>query len=252
MVYRRNYVSVLPQRLPDCTTLTEIRASSNQLLRLPPSIGALAELKLLDVHHNILQSLPDSLAFLSALTRLRVSGNRLTDVPDAFFYMPYLATLELDHNALTVLPGNRLPFWFLGHGGSAAMAACAMCFFFECVSVWSVDGSDGAVRAGSLCELTALTTLLLAHNKLQQLPLQVGRLHSLATLTIDSNALARLPLSLRNLTQLTKFDASDNPDIDLPPPAVTSKGSWPPPESSLRPTALACAVSREMYRGLSS
>ncbi len=81
----------------------------------------------------------------------------------------------------------------------------------------------------SVCELTSLTTLLLSHNKLQQLPLQIGRLQALVSLTIESNALARLPLSLRNLTRLTRFDASDNPDIDLPPPAVTSKGSPAPP-----------------------
>ena len=33
----------------------------------------------------------------------------------------------------------------------------------------------------------------------------------------------RLPLNVRNLTALTKFDARDNPEIDLPPVIVVEQ-----------------------------
>ena len=40
---------------------------------------------------------------------------------------------------------------------------------------------------------------------------------------LTSNALIRMPLNLRLLTNLVEFDATENPDMDLPPVAVVEQ-----------------------------
>ena len=53
--------------------------------------------------------------------------------------------------------------------------------------------------------------------------LSIGKLTALKTLMLTSNALIRMPLNLRLLTNLVEFDATENPDMDLPPVAVVEQ-----------------------------
>ena len=100
----RNYCSFLPDRLEESTQLIELRAASNQLVRLPSAVGCLEQLQLLDLRNNLLQTLPESMGFLTALTRLRVSGNRLQTLPPAWESLGQLTELDAEGNGLTSVP----------------------------------------------------------------------------------------------------------------------------------------------------
>ena len=100
----RNYCSFLPDRLEESTQLVELRAVSNQLVRLPAVIGNLEQLQLLDVRNNLLQVLPESVGFLTALTRLRISGNRLQTLPSSWESLERLTELDAEENSLTAVP----------------------------------------------------------------------------------------------------------------------------------------------------
>ena len=54
----------------------------------------------------------------------------------------------------------------------------------------------------------------------------IGKLTALQTLMLTSNALVRMPLNLRLLTNLVEFDATGNPDMDLPPVAVVEQVAY--------------------------
>ncbi|XP_059404128.1 E3 ubiquitin-protein ligase LRSAM1-like isoform X2 [Carassius carassius] len=79
----------------------------NDLRSLVPKgccIGALATLKVLDLHENKLTSLPDDIGQLLSLQVLNVEKNRLKQLPDSIGDLRHLQTLNVKENSLTVIP----------------------------------------------------------------------------------------------------------------------------------------------------
>eukprot|EP00054_Salpingoeca_dolichothecata_P003679 m.28043 g.28043 ORF g.28043 m.28043 type:complete len:505 (+) comp14065_c0_seq1:59-1573(+) len=74
------------------------------LVALPPDMGRLVRLKLLDVSNNQLGSLPESLCNLCALVELDVSCNSLTEVPESLANLKQLRKLDLKKNNLRSVP----------------------------------------------------------------------------------------------------------------------------------------------------
>jgi hypothetical protein len=74
------------------------------ITELPPSIGRLDALRLLDVHGSQLTELPHEIGGLSSLRELRAFGNRLSVLPDSIGNMAELEILALGQNGLTGLP----------------------------------------------------------------------------------------------------------------------------------------------------
>ncbi|KAI2664646.1 E3 ubiquitin-protein ligase LRSAM1 [Labeo rohita] len=79
----------------------------NDLRSLVPKsccIGALATLKVLDLHENKLTSLPDDIGQLSSLQVLNVEKNHIKQLPDSIGDLRHLQTLNVKGNSLTVIP----------------------------------------------------------------------------------------------------------------------------------------------------
>ncbi|XP_056313989.1 E3 ubiquitin-protein ligase LRSAM1 [Danio aesculapii] len=80
---------------------------TNDLRSLVPKgccLGALATLKVLDLHENKLTSLPDDIGQLSSLQVLNVEKNQIKQLPDTIGGLLHLQTLNVKGNCLTVLP----------------------------------------------------------------------------------------------------------------------------------------------------
>ncbi|XP_052412820.1 E3 ubiquitin-protein ligase LRSAM1 [Carassius gibelio] len=79
----------------------------NDLRSLVPKgcfIGALATLKVLDLHENKLISLPDDIGQLLSLQVLNVEKNHIKQLPDSIGDLRHLQTLNVKGNSLTVIP----------------------------------------------------------------------------------------------------------------------------------------------------
>jgi adenylate cyclase len=88
-----------------CTNLREIKYTSNEARRLPPSLGLASRLTMLDISNNRLQSLEKAeLHNLHSLQGLRLSNNRLTQLPAYFGRYRALRSLNLSSNSLTEFP----------------------------------------------------------------------------------------------------------------------------------------------------
>jgi adenylate cyclase len=88
-----------------CTNLREIKYTSNDAKRLPPSLSLASRLTMLDISNNRLQSLDRSeLHKLQSLQGLRLSNNGLTRLPSYFGQYRALRSLNLSSNALNEFP----------------------------------------------------------------------------------------------------------------------------------------------------
>lgn len=74
--------------------------------RLPPSIGDLDRLQLLDVQSNRLRELPHEIGRLGELRELRAQQNEITDLPSSLSQLTRLRGVHLSRNALTTLPDS--------------------------------------------------------------------------------------------------------------------------------------------------
>jgi len=88
-----------------CTNLREIKYTSNDARRLPPSLSLASRLTMLDISNNRLQSLDSAgLHQLQSLQGLRLSNNGLTRLPPYFGQYRALRSLNLSSNSLTEFP----------------------------------------------------------------------------------------------------------------------------------------------------
>lgn len=88
-----------------CTNLREIKYTSNDARRLPPSLSLASRLTMLDISNNRLQSLDRAdLHKLQSLQGLRLSNNGLTRLPPYFGQYRALRSLNLSSNSLKEFP----------------------------------------------------------------------------------------------------------------------------------------------------
>ncbi|KAL8176988.1 UNVERIFIED_CONTAM: hypothetical protein K2H54_040612 [Gekko kuhli] len=98
----RNQLTSLPAclcRLP----LKVLIASNNKLVSLPDDIGALHNLRQLDVGSNELQSLPLSVGGLASLRDLSIRRNQIDSLPEELAELP-LVRLDFSHNRVARIP----------------------------------------------------------------------------------------------------------------------------------------------------
>ena len=94
---------------PEVWQLTELRmlwieGDGTQVVTLPPDIGQLKNLEVLDLSRTNLNSLPPEIGQVTNMRWLDLVGNNLTALPPEIGQLKNLEELALDNNNLTMLP----------------------------------------------------------------------------------------------------------------------------------------------------
>lgn len=97
-------LTTLPPEIGQLANLALLNLSENQFTALPLAITQLTNIKTLDLHKNQLNTLPPEIAKLSKLTLLLLDDNHLTTLPPEIAQLTELAVLFLSRNQLTTLP----------------------------------------------------------------------------------------------------------------------------------------------------
>lgn len=83
--------------------LTKLSVCHFSIRYLPPEIGCLINLELLDLSFNKMRSLPKEISSLKALISLKVANNKLVELPAGLSSLQRLENLDLSRNRLTSL-----------------------------------------------------------------------------------------------------------------------------------------------------
>lgn len=162
--------------------LTKLILASNQLTLLPPNLGDLNTLTVLDLHDNLLKELPNEIGLLTCLNKLNVSHNRLSGLPPDFFKLGSLRDLNLAKNELRHL--------------SEEISQLNM------LQKLDVSYNEMASLPSGIGYLTKITHFSMSDNRIKELPLEMSFLRDLVSLDANRNQLVTLGDSLSDLTKL--------------------------------------------------
>ncbi|MEE6483734.1 hypothetical protein FKM82_013641 [Ascaphus truei] len=143
----------------------------DQLSSLPPAVGDLRALRVLDVSGNDLEELPAELCQLPELCTLNVSWNRLRELPRDLQRCTKLAVLNLSRNLLTAFP----PGFLCPH-----LALLA-----------TISAADNRIQelGGEIGLLPALKNLDLSNNQLTEIPYELADCSKLKEMNFKGNKL---------------------------------------------------------------
>eukprot|EP01043_Picozoa_sp_COSAG02_P060394 COSAG02_NODE_7882_length_2804_cov_19.389279_1_plen_616_part_00 len=187
--------ALLRQRLRAGCALVSLDLGANDLTRLPPEIGKLANLQTLKLRDNDLAELPPELTELRRLRDLDLGGN------------PRLRTVE----AIARERGISGVFDYLRVAKSDADLSAETQLLLGSYRLG--DAAVETLLRQRFREGCALVFLDLGANDLTRLPPEIGKLANLQTLKLRDNDLAELPPELTELRRLRDLDLGGNPRL---------------------------------------
>ena len=155
-------------------------------LQIPHEVGALSNLRVLDLHGNRLWYFPFSIQNLYHLLRLDLSDNLFDQIPLVVTKLTWLRALDLSQNRLAALPPD----------------------FDQMRELRELNLSENRfVALGVMAtKLRQIKYLSLSHNRLTFLPQQITNLKNMRVLHLKSNCLESLPDDFQHLKYLNVAD----------------------------------------------
>jgi internalin A len=144
-----------------------------ELTRVPPEIGQLSTLEVLQLFGNQLRELPPEIGQLSALDTLYLIENQLSELPPEIGQLSALSVLQLDDNQLCELPPE------LGQLSE--------------LSVLTLNGNQLSELPPEIGRLSQLQILILEGNRLRELPESLRGFEKLKYLLLHGNEALELP-----------------------------------------------------------
>jgi hypothetical protein len=183
--------------LPTMTFMTQFTAQACQLARLPEAVGELAQLEILRLPQNLLAELPTVIGRLGSLRWLDVSDNQLMVLPDWVGDMSSLTILNVQGNALQDVAVSIFQMPSLQQ------------LFLQGNKLTDLGVPMGVVES-------ALETLCLSHNPLEDFPEGILSFARLTRLELNACGLRALPAGISKLSNLMGLSLRNNPLDRLP------------------------------------
>ncbi|XP_017652783.2 leucine-rich repeat serine/threonine-protein kinase 2 isoform X2 [Nannospalax galili] len=202
-----NQLSLVPENLATAVeNLEQLTLEGNKIAGICSSLS-LKELKVLNVCKNHISSLPENfledcqkvesfsakMNFLatmpvlpSSITSLKLSQNKFTCIPDVILILPHLRSLDMSNNNIDCLPGPA---------------------HWKSLNLRELLFSNNQISILNLSEKPHLWSrvekLHLSHNKLREIPPEIGFLENLTSLDVSHNSeLRSFPNEMGKLSKI--------------------------------------------------
>jgi Leucine-rich repeat (LRR) protein len=157
-----------------------ILGQDSYLSHLPPEIGLMTELKILEVSDCLIKKIPKEIGLLSKLEILNVEGDPIASLPKEIGHLTHLKELHIGNNPeLTELPSE------VG----------------ELIALEVLQAAHDSLKVlpEALARLSALREMNVSYNQLKNIPESFSQLTQLTLLKIDHNDIKVFPLELSKL-----------------------------------------------------
>jgi len=209
----------IPRSVCRLLQLTTLDLSEKNLCEIPPEIGALTNLRILNIGQNRLTGLPDTLCDLCNLRELDVWNNALIKLPVAIGNLKNLRKFSAEHIKLNILPetiGRLRSLTMLSLWGNNLTELPESIGRLTNLRELNIGANKFTKLPESIGNLKKLTALKMDYCELIKLPESIGALKKLKTLNVSFNSITQLPESMYNLENLTYLDVVANP-LSYPP-----------------------------------
>lgn len=173
----------------NCLILHKLKLTS-----LPPVIGELTHLKILDVSENNLTAIDFDLGKLTLLEELSLNQNKLTSLPPSIGKLVNCKSIKAIRNEFRTLPSSI--------GGLTGLKSLIL--FLN-------DLDDLPSEIGCLSSLEELD---LSYTQLVRVPAEIGRLHRLSKLDLSNNRFEFLPPEIGSCGNLEELIICNNPYLN--------------------------------------
>mmetsp|Transcript_17244 Transcript_17244/g.23966 ORF Transcript_17244/g.23966 Transcript_17244/m.23966 type:complete len:506 (-) Transcript_17244:27-1544(-) len=201
----RNKITQVPESLfTHCTQITDLQCIGNQNLKVPESINHLHNLKILSLSSCRLGSFPNAVIHLPCLSELNMYDNLIDSMPSVPFQLKNLESLQLGRNSFKSFPYSK-------HVTNAPNLAEAL----PKLKKLYIEANQIAFLHESIGQLTTLEVLDISSNKITDLSALVP-LAQLQQLLLALNRIKEVPDPLWQNENLKHIDVSYN-DIAVIP-----------------------------------
>jgi Leucine-rich repeat (LRR) protein len=186
-----NKLTVLPHSFCQLKRLDMLMLRENKLHEIGVWIDGLLSLKHCDLSRNAIKEVLPNVGTCLKLQELHLNHNNITDLPRELGRCTSLERLHIHHNRIEVFRDEFAGMRMLKHLDAGF-------------------NSIGPTLPAEFGLLNQLITIDLSHNRLEEIPPNVGALKRVEELYLHGNALATIPSSVVDLDHLRKLNLSRN------------------------------------------
>lgn len=190
---RQKSLTEIPPNINTLKALTDLNGSYNQIKTIPPSLGQVKTLKILNLANNKLDELPQELTDLVNLIELNLSINKIKLLPRGFGSYKALRLLDLSHNMLEELPSQ------------VGLLGTLKELYLSFNQLKRLPPELG--KCGNIEKIT------LSNNKLRFIPAELAQNQYLKTLDLTGNKIKVIPPEVAEIPELSNLGLSLNPVI---------------------------------------
>jgi internalin A len=209
----------VPESIGHLAQIKTLLLSGNRLTVLPDTLSKLNQLERFDADQNLLSVLPEWITAFAKLADLTLYENRLTSLPKSIGRLERLQILLLSFNQLTSLPQS---VWQLRQldtlnvGANKLLAISDGLAHLTKLQILGVGSNLLSTLPDSFAQLKRLRVLNASYSLLTTLPESICELACLESLSLENNHLTSLPTCIGKLTRLRQLDLDGNDLVSLP------------------------------------
>ena len=199
---------------------TELDLSNLGLRQIPPELGLLTRLEILNLSHNWLSEFPPEILPFTQLKNLNLADNNISSIPSEIEQLTTLESLNLASNQI-----NDLPFEFrqlknlryLNLAGNEFVNFTTHITEHPQLEFLSLSHNQLIEVRPEIGQLTNLRQLDLTNNRrITYLPAEIGDLRELQVLILYATNLVEVPIEIEQLKNLCHLDLGDNQLSHIP------------------------------------